>query len=119
MYLDPKSPTFIKGINYTFADQNQIIARADAGGEGGVVQNSALALLQGLFPANETHTTTLANGTTITGPLGGYQVICFIVCCQGYVSLTSVTTSLVRSAYVALVIILGEPGILPEAVYPS
>lgn len=76
IYLDPSSPTFINGINHTFADQNQIHARADAGGEGGVIFNSALSLLQGLYPANQNDTTLLANGTSITSPLGGYQVCC-------------------------------------------
>lgn len=75
IYLDPSSPTFINGINHTFADQNQIHARADAGGEGGVIFNSALSLLQGLYPANQNDTTLLANGTSITSPLGGYQYV--------------------------------------------
>ena len=52
------------------------IVRADAGGEGGVIANSAVSLLQGLFPANSNYSTTLSNGTTIEGPLNGYQVRC-------------------------------------------
>jgi prostatic aicd phosphatase len=48
--------------------------RADAGGEGGVIYNSAVSLVQGLYPANSNYTTRLANGTTIEGPLDGYQV---------------------------------------------
>ncbi|KAF8654610.1 hypothetical protein AX16_003522 [Volvariella volvacea WC 439] len=75
IYLTPESPSFIAGINATFADQTQIRAIADAGGEGGVVLNSAASLLQGLYPPNANHTTTLANGTTITAPLGGYQYV--------------------------------------------
>jgi hypothetical protein len=48
--------------------------RADAGGELGVIYDSAVALLQGLFPATTNYTTDLANGTVVTGALGGYQV---------------------------------------------
>jgi hypothetical protein len=48
--------------------------RADAGGEGSVILKSAMALLQGLFPANPGDEITLANGTEVFGPLGGYQV---------------------------------------------
>ena len=52
----------------------QLDVRADAGGEGSVIMNSAISLTQGLYPANAGYNTTLANGSTITGPLGGYQV---------------------------------------------
>ncbi|KAF8647563.1 hypothetical protein AX16_006620 [Volvariella volvacea WC 439] len=75
IYLQPESPSFIDGINATLVDETQIHAIADAGGEGGVILDSAAALLQGLFPANPNVTITLANGTTITAPLGGYQYI--------------------------------------------
>ena len=53
----------------------QILVRADGGGEGGVIFNSALSLLQGLFPATDNYNTTLANGTNVVGPLGGYQTV--------------------------------------------
>jgi hypothetical protein len=56
------------------------IQRADAGGEGGVIFNSAISLLQGLFPGSSDYATTLANGTTVEGPLSGYQV-CSRICC--------------------------------------
>jgi hypothetical protein len=36
--------------------------------------NSAMSLVQGLYPANPGYNITLANGSTVTGPLGGYQV---------------------------------------------
>ncbi|KAF9458230.1 histidine phosphatase superfamily [Collybia nuda] len=75
LYLDPKSPDYISGINSTLVNDAQFRVRADAGGEGGVILNSAQSLLQGLYPANPGYNTTLANGTTITGPLGGYQYI--------------------------------------------
>lgn len=74
LYLDPSSPNFIPGINTTIVDISQIHVRADAGGESGVILNSAMSLVQGLFPATTASNTSLANGTTIVGPLGGYQV---------------------------------------------
>uniref|UniRef100_A0A0W0G0D6 Phosphoglycerate mutase-like protein n=1 Tax=Moniliophthora roreri TaxID=221103 RepID=A0A0W0G0D6_MONRR len=74
-YFNSLSPTFISGVNSTIANLNQVKVRADAGGEGGVIANSAMSLLQGLFPANANYTTTLANGTTIEGPLNGYQYL--------------------------------------------
>jgi prostatic aicd phosphatase len=76
-YLDTRSPHFIQGIDGAIANPNQIQARADAGGEGGVIFNSALALLQGLFPPQSGVNDTLANGTTVIAPLGGYQVSIF------------------------------------------
>ncbi len=33
-----------------------------------------MSLLQGLFPATSSYNVTLANGTNVEGPLGGYQV---------------------------------------------
>ncbi|KAJ7725358.1 histidine phosphatase superfamily [Mycena metata] len=75
IYFNESSPSFISGLNTTLVDQNQIHVRADAGGELGVIYDSAVALLQGLFPANKNYTTDLANGTTVTGALGGYQYV--------------------------------------------
>ncbi|KAF9267593.1 phosphoglycerate mutase-like protein [Marasmius fiardii PR-910] len=74
-YLTPSSPHFISRVNSSIVDLNQILVRADAGGEGGVILQSAQSLTQGLFPANDNYTTTLANGTRVTGPLGGYQYV--------------------------------------------
>ncbi|KAL0066208.1 hypothetical protein AAF712_006833 [Marasmius tenuissimus] len=34
-----------------------------------------MSLTQGLFPANDAYTTKLANGTTVEGPLNGYQYV--------------------------------------------
>ncbi|RPD56153.1 phosphoglycerate mutase-like protein [Lentinus tigrinus ALCF2SS1-7] len=76
-YLNSSSASFISGISSTgslFA-QNQVAVRADAGGEGGVIFDSAVALTQGLWPPTSLANTTLANGTTVTSPLGGYQYI--------------------------------------------
>jgi prostatic aicd phosphatase len=69
------SPSFIVGINDTLVNDEQLLVRADAGGEKGVIMNSAASLLQGLYPANSSYKTTLANGSTVTGLLGGYQYI--------------------------------------------
>ncbi|KAF8630878.1 hypothetical protein AX17_005236 [Amanita inopinata Kibby_2008] len=51
--------------------------RADAGarGEGGVIFNSAVSLLQGFYPPAPDDKIQLANGSVITGPLNGYQYI--------------------------------------------
>jgi prostatic aicd phosphatase len=75
VYVNESSPSVIKGINTTIADPNQITVVADAAGEGGVIMNSAEALLQGLFPPTASYNTTLANGTTVEAPLGGYQYV--------------------------------------------
>ncbi|TFK66483.1 phosphoglycerate mutase-like protein [Pluteus cervinus] len=75
IYLNSSSPSFIQGINNTIVDQSQIDARADGSDEGGVIINSAIALLQGLFPATPAANIMLANGTTVTSPLGGYQYV--------------------------------------------
>jgi len=62
-------------MNTTLANVTEILIRADAGGEPGVIFNSAVALLQGLFPPTVDYNITLANGTTVSGPLGGYQTV--------------------------------------------
>jgi hypothetical protein len=56
-------------------DNNQIHIRVKAGGEGTVVFDSAIALLQGLYPPNLGNKIELANGTTILAPLDGYQYV--------------------------------------------
>lgn len=75
IYLNASSPSFISTVNTTVVKDAQVQIRADGGGEGGVIFNSAVSLLQGLFPATLDYKTTLANGTTITAPLGGYQTV--------------------------------------------
>ncbi|CDS01943.1 uncharacterized protein SPSC_03068 [Sporisorium scitamineum] len=63
-YLDASSPYLVQGVNTTVAENVQIQVQADAGGEGGVIVESANAFMQGLYPAfNET--IVLANGTTV------------------------------------------------------
>ena len=68
------SPSYIAGLNDSIVNDAQLLVRADGGGEGVVIMNSAISLVQGLYPANANYSVTLANGSTITGPLGGYQV---------------------------------------------
>ncbi|KAF8073645.1 histidine phosphatase superfamily [Lyophyllum atratum] len=75
IYLNDSSSSRIEGISNALVNYAQLHVRADGGGEAGVILNSASSLLQGLFPANPDLKTTLANGTTITAPLGGYQYI--------------------------------------------
>ncbi|KDQ50369.1 hypothetical protein JAAARDRAFT_211778 [Jaapia argillacea MUCL 33604] len=75
LYLNESSPSYIQGVTADLFNQNQVEVRADAGGEGGVIFDSAVSLLQGLWPATTEYNTTLANGSTITGPLGGYQYV--------------------------------------------
>ncbi|KIJ63579.1 hypothetical protein HYDPIDRAFT_175942 [Hydnomerulius pinastri MD-312] len=74
-YLTPSSLSYVNGISTQLADINQVFVLADAGGGGSVILNSIGGLLQGLYPATPESTITLANGTTILGPLGGYQYI--------------------------------------------
>ncbi|EUC64991.1 histidine acid phosphatase-like protein [Rhizoctonia solani AG-3 Rhs1AP] len=73
LYLNANSPSVISGISTDLFDQNQVRIRADAGGEGGVIFDSAVALSQGVWPAATAFNTTLANGTTVVAPLNGYQ----------------------------------------------
>merc|ERR1712093_399545 len=74
-YFEPSSSYYIDGLNGTLVNASQVVMSADAGGEGGVIFDSAVALTQGLFPASPSRNTTLANGTTIVSPLGGYQYL--------------------------------------------
>ncbi|KAJ7085515.1 histidine phosphatase superfamily [Mycena belliarum] len=74
-YLTPGSSSFISDISGTLADTQQLKVLAKAGGEGAVVFDSAIALLQGLFPPNPRNKLTLANETVVSAPLGGYQYV--------------------------------------------
>jgi hypothetical protein len=75
LYMNASSPSYIQGISTGLFNQSQVHVRADAGGEAGVIFDSAISLVQGLWPATTNYNTTLANGTTIVGPLGGYQYV--------------------------------------------
>ncbi|OBZ71231.1 Prostatic acid phosphatase [Grifola frondosa] len=77
LYLNVSSPSFIRGISPSTAlfQASQVEVRADAGDEGGVIYDSSVALVQGVWPPTNISNTTLADGTTVTSPLGGYQYI--------------------------------------------
>lgn len=64
-YLLPDSTTPIQGIDANVAENTQVSVIADAGGEGGVIVESANALMQGLFPPYNENIT-LANGTVVS-----------------------------------------------------
>lgn len=73
--MTPSSPSYIAGIKAGVADTHQVHFYSKAGGEGAAIFDSAMALLQGLFPPNPNNKITLANETTIVAPLGGYQYV--------------------------------------------
>ncbi|KAG5635326.1 hypothetical protein H0H81_011720 [Sphagnurus paluster] len=74
-YLETSSPSYIQGISAELVDNSELKARVKAGVEGTVVFDSAIALLQGLYPPNPNNKIQLANETTVVAPLGGYQYI--------------------------------------------
>ncbi|EKM81291.1 hypothetical protein AGABI1DRAFT_112956 [Agaricus bisporus var. burnettii JB137-S8] len=74
-YFDSSSSSYIEGIRSDLVDNNEVKVRVKAGVEGTVVFDSAIALLQGLFPPNPKNKITLANDTTVVAPLGGYQYV--------------------------------------------
>lgn len=79
-YLNPRSPSYIEHIQADIVDDRQLLIRADNGGEGGTIVDSAVALLQGLYPPTPRSRTNLANGTTVVGPFGGYQYVTSMLC---------------------------------------
>ncbi|KAG6917255.1 hypothetical protein DXG01_003287 [Tephrocybe rancida] len=74
-YLNSASPSYINGIRSDLVDNSEVKARVKAGVEGSVVFDSAIAVLQGLFPPNSNNKIKLANDTTVVAPLGGYQYV--------------------------------------------
>jgi hypothetical protein len=74
-YLDSSSPSYIPGIRSDIVDNSELKVRVKAGTEGTVVFDSAISLLQGLFPPNPNNKIHLANETTVVAPLGGYQYV--------------------------------------------
>ncbi|GJE91913.1 hypothetical protein PsYK624_080650 [Phanerochaete sordida] len=74
VYGTPSSSSYI-GLSTPLYNAEQFLARADAGDEGGVIYDSAIALVQGLFPPSSANNITLANGTFVPSPLNGYQYI--------------------------------------------
>ncbi len=90
-YFDESSPNYIRNVHTKLVDLDQVHARIKNGGEGRVVFDSTIALLQGLFPPTPANTIVLANETAITAPLGGYQYVpggCYIHETDRIVSLT-------------------------------
>ena len=71
LYLNPDSPSHIRGISNDIVNLKEVHVRVKVGGEGASVFDSATAALQGLFPPNPKHSITLANDSTIVAPLGG------------------------------------------------
>ncbi|EMD32887.1 hypothetical protein CERSUDRAFT_57604 [Gelatoporia subvermispora B] len=74
-YLAPESSDYIRTMRAELVDLNQVHVRVKVGGEGSAVFDSATAVLQGLFPPTPLNKIELANETTITAPLGGYQYV--------------------------------------------
>ncbi|KAG5640481.1 hypothetical protein DXG03_008373 [Asterophora parasitica] len=74
-YLDPSSPSYVQGLRSDLVDNSEFKAHVKAGVEGTVVFDSAVALLQGLFPPNPNNKIKLANETVVVAPLGGYQYV--------------------------------------------
>ncbi|KAF7320587.1 hypothetical protein HMN09_00143100 [Mycena chlorophos] len=75
IYLTPGSASYIDGMTPDLVENEQMKVLAKAGGEGGVVFDSAIALLQGMFPPTSKNKVTLADGTVVMAPLGGYQYV--------------------------------------------
>ncbi|KAF9258375.1 phosphoglycerate mutase-like protein [Marasmius fiardii PR-910] len=75
LYLNPRSDSIISGMRRDLVNTRQIQVYAKNGGEGNVVFDSTIALLQGFFPPSERNELELANGTTIRAPLNGYQYV--------------------------------------------
>lgn len=73
-YISSDASSRIYGMNSDLVKQSQIEASAPVDT---VLQNSALAFLQGLYPpvGNTLGSNTLRNGTTVQTPLNGYQLI--------------------------------------------
>ncbi|KAJ3890255.1 histidine phosphatase superfamily [Lentinula edodes] len=74
-YLSPTSPSYIDGMRSDLVDNSEIKVRVKNGGEGTVIFDSAIALLQGLYPPNPKNKIVLANDSVVTAPLGGYQYV--------------------------------------------
>ncbi|KAH0829032.1 histidine phosphatase superfamily [Lanmaoa asiatica] len=75
VYLTSSSPSYISGMRDDIVDTHELQVHAKAGGEGPVIFDSAIALLQGLYPPNPNNKITLANEVTVVAPLHGYQYV--------------------------------------------
>ncbi|KAH7886477.1 histidine phosphatase superfamily [Phlebopus sp. FC_14] len=77
-YLDSSSPLHILDMPLDPTHPippNQVHVHAKSGGEGAAIFDSSIALLQGMFPPTPQNKISLANGTTVVSPLGGYQYV--------------------------------------------
>lgn len=80
-YFDESSENYIHNVRTDLVDLDQVHARIKNGGEGRVVFDTTIAILQGMFPPTLANSIVLANETVITAPLGGYQYVpgeCYI-----------------------------------------
>ncbi|KAG9315539.1 histidine phosphatase superfamily [Chiua virens] len=75
IYLNSSSSSYIPGMSTGLFNQSQVSISADLGGESAVVYDSCVSLTQGLWPATVDNNIILANGSTITAPLDGYQYV--------------------------------------------
>ncbi|KAG1879232.1 histidine phosphatase superfamily [Suillus subluteus] len=75
LYLNESSPSYIPGMSTGLFNPAQVYIQADFGDENGVIYDSCVSLTQGLWPATLSNNITLANGTMVTAPLGGYQTV--------------------------------------------
>ncbi|PWY92250.1 phosphoglycerate mutase-like protein [Aspergillus heteromorphus CBS 117.55] len=72
-YIHANSSQHIQGINENLVKLSQISASSPSDD---VLQNSATAFLQAIYPpAGKASNEVLADGTTVQGPLDGYQLI--------------------------------------------
>ena len=89
-YFDESSENYIHNVRTDLVDLDQVHARIKNGGEGRVVFDTTIALLQGMFPPTLANSIVLANETVITAPLGGYQYVpgelYFFFICWGHFS---------------------------------
>ena len=89
-YFDESSENYIHNVRTDLVDLDQVHARIKNGGEGRVVFDTTIALLQGMFPPTLANSIVLANETVITAPLGGYQYVpgeLFFILYVGVISL--------------------------------
>lgn len=88
-YFDESSENYIHNVRTDLVDLDQVHARIKNGGEGRVVFDTTIALLQGMFPPTLANSIVLANETVITAPLGGYQYVPGELCLFIYVGVVS------------------------------
>jgi hypothetical protein len=74
-YFDQSSPNYIHNVRTNLVNLDEVHVRIKNGGEGRVVFDATIALLQGLFPPTPENAIELANETKVTAPLGGYQYV--------------------------------------------